>query len=115
MVSDMTRRLESDLAPFGHGCHEVVDPVPGLYAFWLRGTCLYVGMTGNLERRISEHENAETNPELSHYFAKFPGEIMMSLAAIDGDSCRLRDLESESIAKLRPVTNAKNGGGARYD
>lgn len=112
-VSDMSSRLEGNMVPFGHGCHATVDPAPGLYAFWLRGTCLYVGMTGNLERRISEHEVAEGNAALGDYFRKFPGEIKMSIAYVATGIRFLRDLESESIAALRPITNAQNGGGNR--
>ena len=110
-MSDMTQRLGSNLVPFGHGCHEVVDSIPGLYAFWLRGTCLYVGMTENMARRISEHETAEINPFLSQYFCKFPGEIEMAIAYVNTDARCLKDLESECIARLRPLTNAKNTGG----
>ena len=112
-VSDMPSRLEANLVPFGHGCHATVDPVPGLYAFWLRGTCLYVGMTKNLERRISEHEAAEDNATLEYYFSKFGGEIKMSIAYVTTSIHFLRELESESIAALRPITNAQNGGGNR--
>ena len=109
----MASRLETGLVPFGHGSHAVVDPAPGLYAFWLRGTCLYIGMTENLERRMAEHESAEANPSLRHYFTKFPGEIEMSIAYIDADVGRLRTMESETIAQLRPLANAKNEGGVR--
>ena len=114
-MSDIANHLEADLVPFGHGCHAVLEATPGLYAFWLRGTCLYVGMTENLERRISQHEAAECNTALRRYFCKFAGEIKMSIVYVRADIHRLRDLESESIATLRPVTNAKSGGGAHHD
>lgn len=112
-MSDMASRLETGLVPFGHGCHAVVDPAPGLYAFWLRGTCLYIGMTENLERRIAEHESAEANPSLRRYFCRFPGEIEMSIAYVDADACRLRAMESETVARLLPLANVKNGEGVR--
>lgn len=111
----MANLLKTGLALFGHGSHVVVDPMPGLYAFWLRGTCLYVGMSENLARRVSEHETAEANPALNRYFCKFPGEIKMSIVYVNADANRLRDLESESIVKLRPLTNTNREGGPRHD
>lgn len=114
-MSDMAGLLGTGLVPFGHGSHGAVDPAPGLYAFWLRGTCLYVGMSENLARRISEHEAAEANPALLRYFRRFPGEIEMSTAYVDAGAGRLRALESESIARLRPLANAgPEGGGPRH-
>ena len=79
-MSETARRLEAGPVPFGRGSHKVVDPLPGLYAFWVRGACLYVGMTANLERRILEHETAEDNPALGRYFGAYPGEIKVSIA-----------------------------------
>ena len=111
-MSSVAGLLSANLMPFGHACHEVVDPGPGLYAMWLRGQCLYVGMSEDLRRRISQHETAEDNQDLADYYREFPGEIRVSIVHIDSNAARLRQLESEAIEELRPATNSRGGGGA---
>lgn len=111
-MSSVAGLLSSNLAPFGHGCHKVVDPGPGLYAMWLRGQCLYVGMSEYLRRRISQHETAEDNQDLADYYRQFPGEIQVSVVHVDAGAARLRQLESEVINKLRPAANSRGSGGA---
>lgn len=112
-MSDMAALLAAHLVPFGYGCYEAVDPGPGLYAMWLRGTCLYVGMSEDLRRRISEHETAENNRNLDDYLRRFPGEIMMSVVRVNADIKHLRSLELQTISELRPLANARGGGGVQ--
>ena len=106
-MSDVADKLRRRPVPFGYEHHEVVPGVPGLYSFWLRRRCLYVGMSDGLQRRIREHESSEANPELARYFAAYRDEIRISAVPVHGGDLRL--LESEAIRELRPVTNAAGG------
>ena len=106
-MSDVTDRLKLGLAPFGYDYYETVPAEPGLYSFWLRGRCLYVGMSDNLQRRIREHESNETNLDLARYFEEFHDQIKISVVPTRGD---LRRLESDAIKDLHPVTNVDRGG-----
>lgn len=112
-MSSVAGLLSSNLAPFGQGFHEVVDQGPGLYAMWLRGQCLYVGMSEDLRRRIFEHETSEDNQDLVKHYSCFPGEILISVVYLDAEAARLRQLESNAIVKLRPVANIRGSRGAR--
>lgn len=105
-MSDVADRLKLGLAPFGYDHYETVPDVPGLYSFWLRGRCLYVGMSRNLRQRIRAHESDEANPELAGYFEEFHDEIKVSAVPVRGD---LRRMESEAIKDLHPVTNVARG------
>lgn len=110
-MSSVSSLLPANSVPFGHACHELVDPGPGLYAMWLRGQCLYVGMSEDLRRRIFEHESTEDNQDLADYYRQFPREIRMSVVHVDVDAAHLRQLESKAIKKLRPITNSRRNGG----
>lgn len=106
-MSDAADLLRRRLVPFGYQHHEVVPDAPGLYSFWLRGVCLYVGMSDDLQRRVREHESCEANPDLARHFRAYRDEISISVVPHGGD---LRRLESEAIRELRPATNATGGG-----
>ena len=112
-MSSLTSLLTTNFMPFGHSCHEVVDPGPGLYAMWLRGQCLYVGMSEDIRRRISQHENSEDNQDLAAYYRQFPSEVRIAVVHVDVDAYQLRRLESEAIEKLRPIVNKRGGGALR--
>ena len=112
-MSSVASQLSSNLVAFGHACHEVVDRGPGLYAMWLRGQCLYVGMSEDVRRRISQHETVEDNQDLVDYYRQFPGEIRLSVVHVEADAVRLRRLESIAIKELRPVANSRGGRGVR--
>lgn len=111
-MSDVTSYLTKNFMPFGHGCHEVIDPGPGLYAMWLRDQCLYVGMSEDLRRRILQHEAYEDNQDLVNCYRQFPSEVRIAAVHVDVEVGHLRQLESEAIDKLRPIVNKRRGGGA---
>lgn len=110
MVSDIIvsiiSRLTDPKLPFGHLFYERVDEESGLYCFWLRGRCLYVGISTNLRRRLREHCEAENNPILAKHFRVYPGEIMAVIAYEHGASePHLRRLESYAISNMKPIAN----------
>ncbi len=78
---------------------------PGLYSFWLRGRCLYVGMSDDLQRRILQHTHNETNPELAKYFDVYKNEIKISLAYLSCTKAELLNRERYAIDQLRPIAN----------
>lgn len=106
-MSDVVSRLSGHPVSFGSMSYEGVDDTPGLYCFWVRDTCLYVGKSDiSLKRRLKEHCEAEDNPLLREKFKAYSTEIKVVVAYYDGISKeRLRELESEAIRKMRPLAN----------
>lgn len=104
-MSDICSELASDLVPFGYNTHEYVNESPGLYCFWVRGACLYVGMSSNLKRRLQQHCTAEDNPILNDHFSSYNSEIRLSLVYRNVPADELRRLESRVISELRPIAN----------
>ena len=104
-MSDIASKLAKDPVPFGYRSYERVDEMPGLYCFWIRGACLYVGMSTNLKRRLQQHCTAEDNPILKDHFRVYSSEVRLSFACRDVPVDDLRRLESQAISKLRPIAN----------
>lgn len=107
MVSDISA-LSRGLVGFGRQFHENVDDIQGLYAFWVRGTCLYVGMSMNLKNRMQQHCEMETNPKIIENYNAYGGEIDVSLLYLEGyGEGQLRTLESAAIRKFDPIANRR--------
>lgn len=106
-VSDVILRLVAEQVPFGYTHYEHVDESPGLYCFWVRGTCLYVGMSTNLKKRLHSHCVAENNPILKEHFISYRNEIQLSLAYISVSVDKLCEFERQVISKLRPIANRR--------
>lgn len=104
-VSDIVSRLSDRPVPFGRMSYEHINESPGLYCFWVRGACLYVGMSMNLRRRLREHCEAEDNVQLAEYFETYGSEIGVVTVYHDAPEARLRELESEAIRRMRPLAN----------
>ena len=52
--------------------NRVLPGTRGLYSFWLRGCCIYVGKSLNISNRLREHRSAMTaNNELAAHFGAF--------------------------------------------
>ena len=106
MVSDIVKRLSKDLTNFGQMVYENVDDVAGLYCFWVRGKCLYVGKSMSLKTRLKQHCEFQTNPILVEYFDVYSTEIKMALVFEPGmNDAELYKLESEAIKKMSPIAN----------
>lgn len=105
MVSDVSARLSSGMVPFGYTHYESVDESPGLYCFWVRGACLYVGMSTNLKKRLQSHCMAESNTILKQHFDVYKNEIDLSIVYVDGTVEQLCELERQAISKLHPIAN----------
>lgn len=81
----------------------------GVYAFWLRSSCLYVGMSTHLRQRIYQHRMQEHNELLSRYFKAFWSDIEASFVPLSGQSeAALRSTEQAVIRMLRPRTNRQH-------
>lgn len=104
-MSDIVSALRCSPARFDSRSRERIDARPGLYAFWLRGICLYVGMSEDLRRRIYEHATSEDNPKLAYHFETYPYDIEISIAYKNVDSATLHQLELQAISILRPIDN----------
>ena len=102
---DIASRLAKDPVPFGYRSYEHVAETPGLYCFWIRRACLYVGMSTNLKRRLQQHCTAEDNPILKDHFRVYSSEVRLSLAYRNVPVDELRKLESQAISKLHPIAN----------
>lgn len=105
-MSDIVGRLSAHPRLFGRMSYESVDESPGLYCFWVRGRCLYVGMSStSLKRRLKEHCEAEDNELLSEYFETYGEDIEIVIVYSDAPEQSIRELESEAIRKLYPLAN----------
>ena len=83
----------------------------GVYALWVPegglDECLYVGMSDTcVRRRLLEHLNNETNPELRDLLRLYRDTVEFSIA-LTGDEDETLTLEDEIIKAWRPVTNRK--------
>lgn len=105
-------QLERNLRPF---CEDEVRELPenrtGLYTLWLPSETgygyeyLYVGMSRTcVQRRLLEHLQNETNPELRRQLHLFRDIVMFS-AAFTRSWEETRPLEKRIIADWRPFTN----------
>ena len=99
--------LKTRRSPFTYNCHyRVGSGKGGLYAFWCNRSCLYVGMSGDIARRIYQHRMTEHNPMLERFFGAFAQEIELSYVALnDISGTELRRLERKTIRILRPIAN----------
>ena len=83
----------------------------GVYALWLPGggpdECLYVGMSDTcIRRRLLQHLNNETNPELRDLLRLYRDTVEFSIA-LTGDEDETLSLEDDIIKAWKPVTNRK--------
>ena len=83
----------------------------GVYALWLPGggpdECLYVGMSDTcIRRRLLQHLNNETNPELRDLLRLYRDTVEFSTAYTATDDETLA-LENTIIKAWQPVTNRK--------
>ena len=94
--------------PFTYNYHNRISKdMSGLYAFWLRGRCLYVGKSIDISRRMYQHRMTEHNPKLERYFSAFAQEIEVSyISLMDKSETEILRLENKMIRILRPATNA---------
>ena len=105
-MSDVVSRLSDHPTQFGSMFYESVDESPGLYSFWVRGVCLYVGKSMNLKRRLREHCEAEDNMLIRENFEVYGTEIKVVIAHYEGISEKyLYELESEAIRRMKPLAN----------
>ena len=105
-------QLERELRPF---TREEVRRLPrdryGLYALWLAAETeggherLYLGMsTTCVRRRLLDHLNNETNPELRRELRLFRDRVEFSTTFTIGER-ETRDLETSLIRDWQPETN----------
>ena len=88
----------------------------GVYALWLpaefgsRYECIYVGMSDAcVRRRLLEHLQYETNPQLARPLRLFRDIVMFSAACTQGHQETL-DLETAVIQAWRPGANRNKLG-----
>ena len=108
-TDNIVRRLNRRV-PFSYNYHnDLPEKMPGLYSFWVRGCCLYVGMAMNIKRRLSEHDKFDKNPDLAEYFSVFVNEMEVSSVPIpDADREILLMLEQQVTCAMNPKTNKTN-------
>ena len=105
-------QLENQRLPFNRGqLLQLETNKTGVYALWLPGggpdECLYVGMSDTcIRRRLLQHLNNETNPELRNLLRLYRDTVEFSIA-LTGDEDETLSLEDEIIKAWKPVTNRK--------
>ena len=115
-VLGLQYQLERELRPFALA---EVQGLPrnqvGVYALWLPGgralpECLYVGVaTTCLRRRLLQHLQQETNPELQRELRLFGPHLQFSAAATQGRAATL-ELETALIRHWQPRCNRNKLG-----
>lgn len=104
-VSDIVSKLSKCTIQFGYRSYEQVDESSGIYCFWVRGVCLYIGMSTNLKQRLEQHCKSEVNPILKNYFETYENEISLSLAYENVSENELFRIESHAISAMHPIAN----------
>lgn len=105
-------QLEQERRPFNRGeLRQLERNRTGVYALWVPhggpDECLYVGMSDTcVRRRLLEHLNRETNPELRNLLRLY-GDIVQFSTAYTGTEDETLDLEDDIIKAWRPRTNRK--------
>ena len=106
-------QLEREMRPFEVSeVRRLPRERAGVYALWApagaeggRPECLYVGMSeACVRRRLRQHLQAETNPELRRQLRLFRDIVMFSVAFTHGRQETL-DLETAVIRDWLPLTN----------
>ena len=94
--------------PFSYNYHsQITIRTRGIYIFWLHSCCLYVGISGDIGRRMYQHRMTEHNAKLERYFKAFSRDIEVSYFVLqDKSDVELRRFERKTIQFLRPITNA---------
>lgn len=104
-MSDFVNILRTELRPFDYTYHNQVRSSAGLYSFWVRGRCIYVGMSRDLKRRIEEHAKNESNKGLKERVKAYRNDVQISVAYLNQDARNLRRSEAMAIRELRPIAN----------
>ena len=105
-------QLENQRLPFNRDqLLQLARDQTGVYALWLPGggpdECLYVGMSDTcIRRRLLQHLNNETNPELRGLLRLYRDTVEFS-TGLTGDEDETLSLEDDIIKAWRPVTNRK--------
>lgn len=109
IVACVLKVLRSRRRPFTYTYHKQVSSrTQGIYAFWLRRRCLYVGISEDIQRRMYQHRMNEHNLRLERYFGAFSQEIEVSYIALSSiPYAKLRRLERKVISILRAATNIR--------
>ena len=105
-------QLEQNLLPFSEDeVRELPEDRTGLYTLWLPSETgggyeyIYVGMSSIcLRRRLLQHLQRETNPELRRQIQLFRDIVAFSVAFTRSRE-ETRPLEKRIIADWRPFTN----------
>lgn len=80
----------------------------GLYCFWHRFRCLYVGRSKNLRERMAEHMRGDGDPGLAGYVREHEGEITVSCSRLGCSDWFIRIAEIFAILKLKPKFNDRH-------
>ncbi len=107
-------RLERELRPFTREeVRRLSRERSGLYALWLAAETeggherLYLGMsTTCVRRRLLDHLNNETNPELRRELRLFRDRVEFSAVFTTGER-ETRDLENALLRDWKPDTNRR--------
>lgn len=105
-------QLERERRPFRRGeLRQLERNRSGVYALWLPNggpdECLYAGMSAAcLRRRLLQHLNRETNPELRRLLQLYRDTVEFSIACTSPGDETLA-LEDAIIRSWQPLTNRR--------
>jgi excinuclease UvrABC nuclease subunit len=95
-----------DGIPFRRSSIETVIPAEsGIYMFWSKKFCLYVGKADNLRERLISHWGKSHNPDLRLWIKAHGADLCITFKTIDEN---LQNAEQELIDRLSPHLNKIN-------
>ena len=95
------------LRPFKYINIDIIPPESsGVYGFWFRKLCLYIGKAQNraLKTRLFEHWNGSHNPELNSWLAAKGASVNFVYLEIEKNT-EIDAWERFYIKKYNPITN----------
>jgi len=106
MTYPHTHCLVKEGIPFRRSTIESSIPKSsGLYMFWSKKFCLYVGKADNLCERLLSHWLRSHNPELNLWIKARGTDLCITYNLVDGN---LQNAEQELIDRLSPHLNKIN-------
>ena len=106
MTFVLTSCLVKDGIPFRRSSIEASVPsASGIYMFWSKKFCLYVGKADNLCERLLSHWLRSHNPELNMWIKARGTDLCVTYRLVDSN---LQNAEQELIDRLSPHLNKIN-------
>lgn len=101
----MTCRPYDLLAPFSLRAIDRLDPdAAGVYGFWFRRECIYIGLASNLRSRLLQHWAGSHNDGLKDWMRAKKADLHFNYK-VAGPADDIKQMERFFIQRFSPRTN----------